>query len=468
MDFRDFATKETSSLIDRLTAGAVALASDARAAAEAEAQKAIAPLRAELKERNAQVAALEAAVKEHTTKLGALEAKVKDRSNEVLELQAEVKERTREFAALEKTVKDRTAEVATLEKTIDDLRTKAERAEAARSADAQARATAEDALKKARAALDAATAEKKDIARRLESLEDAHAETDRARRQMEIKLAAAATTEKTLRTQPLDRLLATFQQLAKSTTSAGVMTALVDGLAAEFGRVALFTVSSNRVEGMHQVGFDFKSDISKIVMPLTKDSESLLMHAVTSGRVQGHAGRQLTEASCAPFGGNPAFVLTVPVTVRGKTVAVIYADTGEQPPNEVAPERGVKFAELLLWHAVPMLSKLMAEVEAATDVRNYAKLLLDEVEEMYANDIEANVAGDELTARLKENLECARRLFAQRITAEGSWAAPLKSVMDDALAAAVEAHAGTAFGTDLAAIVGESTPQPRARRAERA
>src|SRR5581483_1772587 len=200
--------------------------------------------------------------------------------------------------------------------------------------------------KAARTALDAAAAEKADIGRRLTALEQTHAESDRVRRQLEIKMAAASATEKTLRTQPLDRLLHTFGQLAKAHTSAAVLTTLVDGLGAEFSRVALFTVSSNRLEGMHQVGFDFKSDISKVVMPFAKDSESLLMQAVSSGRVQGHTGKRLTEGSCAPFGGNPAFVLTVPITVRSKTIAVIYADTGEQPAAEVSPERGVKFAEL--------------------------------------------------------------------------------------------------------------------------
>jgi hypothetical protein len=194
------------------------------------------------------------------------------------------------------------------------------------------------------------------------------------------------------------------------------------------------------------------------------------MQAVTSGRVQGHTGKRLTEGSCAPFGGNPAFVLTVPITVRSKTIAVIYADTGEQPASDVSAERGVKYAELLLWHAVPMLARLSAELESASEVRNYAKLLLEEIEEMYAGDIEANTPDSEIADRVKENLECARRLFSQRLATEGQSAAALAPVFDKELEAVLAASSDSPYGRQLAAAAGNApaAPQRSSRRAERA
>jgi hypothetical protein len=146
--------------------------------------------------------------------------------------------------------------------------------------------------------------------------------------------------------------------------------------------------------------------------------DSLLTGAVTSGRVQGFFGSELTDSSCAPFGGTPGFVLTLPITVRGETLAVIYADNSEHSDSALAADRGVKFAELLLWHAVPMLTKLTAELQAISEVRSYASSLLNEIECMYDADAAASMHADEIASRLKNNVDCARRLYAQRIEAE--------------------------------------------------
>src|SRR6185295_9026192 len=134
--------------------------------------------------------------------------------------------------------------------------------------------------------------------------------------------------------QPLDRLLTIFDQLAKAMTVGDVLTALVQGLATEFPRVAAFSVGGNHLEGLHQVGFDFKNDISKVVIPMTMDS--FLTQAATSGRVQGFVGKELEDTTRTPFGGTPAFVLTLPIAVRGETLAVVYADNGDQQPRSAA------------------------------------------------------------------------------------------------------------------------------------
>ena len=52
------------------------------------------------------------------------------------------------------------------------------------------------------------------------------------------------------------------------------------------------------------------------------------------------------------------------------------------------------------------------------ELRDHATLLLTELETMFSADVEADVSDDQLRDRLMQNLECARRLYARRVTAE--------------------------------------------------
>src|SRR6266850_1909101 len=408
MDFQEFADKETAVFVDRLAAAAAAQAEDARVRARDEAQTIIDGVRQELKERTAELAA-----------------------------------RTTEKKALDAALKNARAETDAVRAETDAVRAEADTARA--EADT-ARTALEAKLDASASTLDASRASEQTLR---QQLADAEREIDSQRAEAEAAAQAAALREQMARAapQPLDRLLTIFDQLAKAMTVGDVLTALVQGLATEFPRVAAFSVGANHLEGLHQVGFDFKNDISKVVIPMTMDS--LLTQAATSGRVQGFVGTELQDSHRTPFGGAPAFVLTLPIAVRGETLAVVYADNGDQQPSGGAAQRGVKFAELLLWHAVPMLSKLSVDQEAIADVRKYATLLLTEIENMYDADASDDMDSENLKTRLKDNLECAKRLYAQRVVSDGvPAAAPL---LDEQLAAVLEAKAGTPFGRDLAA-----------------
>ena len=146
----------------------------------------------------------------------------------------------------------------------------------------------------------------------------------------------------------LDRLLAALKQLAAGKTLTDVLAALVEGIAQEFARVALFNVNSGQLEGVRQIGFEFKSDISKVIVPLNIDS--MFSRAVNPGRVQGFAGSELTDSNQALFGGSPSFVMMLPIVIGREIVAVVYADdSGEKSTKFATPERKVKFVHLLLW-----------------------------------------------------------------------------------------------------------------------
>jgi myosin heavy subunit len=404
MDFQEFASKETSGFVERLAKAAAAQADDARARARDEAQNIIDGIRQELHERTTDLTA-------RTMELDARSSELAARTKELDARTNELAARTGEKDALDKAVKEARAELDQAHAEIDKARAETEairasadalradaeslrttvesvRAEADRTrADAESARAEEEKQRKALAAqldassskLEAALAAEKTLRQKLT---DAEKEIARQRAEADAAAQAAALREQMARSapQPLDRLLAIFDQFAKAMTVGDVLTSLVQGLATEFPRVAAFSVGVNHLEGLHQAGFDFKNDISKVVIPMTMDS--LLTQAATSGRVHGYVGSELNENSCAPFGGTPAFVLTLPIAVRGQTIAVVYADTAEQQPSSGAAQRGVKFAELLLWHAVPMLSKLSVDQEATAEIRKYAALLLTEIENM--------------------------------------------------------------------------------------
>jgi hypothetical protein len=88
-------------------------------------------------------------------------------------------------------------------------------------------------------------------------------------------------------------------------------------------------------------------------------------------------------------------------------------------------------------------------------------MLLQEAEQMYTADTESGKADAELRRRLKDTIDCARQLYAQRAALDGPTAA---SLFDDQIVAAIESQAGTPFARDLSACVGQ--PEQASRAAE--
>ena len=92
-------------------------------------------------------------------------------------------------------------------------------------------------------------------------------------------------------------------------------------------------------------------------------------------------------------------------------------------------------------------------------------MLLQEAQEMYGADMQADKSEDERRSRLKDTIECARQLYAQRAALEGSAAATL---FDDRMAVVIEADGATPFAHDLAAIAGNPERHSDQRRAAEA
>jgi hypothetical protein len=518
--------EEVSEIVERLTAAAGAQAQALSQREKAEAQtvieavrKEIEAARKELEDHSRAKAALDGELKgarkeleEHGRAKATLDGELKGARKELEEharvkaaLDGELKGARKELEAQARAKSTLDAELKGVHKELEEHA----RAKAAAEADlknarkeleAQARAkAAQDAeLKESRAAQTVSDRESKELraahAAQTALLDRAKADNEKARRELQSELDASVASEAMLRqrladaerdiehtrraaqsaahdatlaaaageksaTLLLDWLLTVSQSLAAVTTIDDVLAALVEALASDFARVARFRVKGNRLEGVHQVGFDFKNDISKVAIPLTMDS--LVTRAVASDRVEAFAARELADNVRPPLGGDPDSALALPIKVHDETLAVIYAeDANHTQAGSTALGQWAKVAELLRRQAVPALEKLSVEPRVLAELRAYATLLLDEIEHMYTSDVSLGKKSAELKNGLKANLQCAREIYGQRVASQGPRAA---TVLDERLAAVLEARASTPFGKDLAAVAGRTSAAPEQR-----
>jgi chromosome segregation ATPase len=443
----------------------------ARAAAVEGADRRI-TLENELEAARGTLAALEAARAALQTELGAARA-------------ASVEDADRR-ATLENELEAARGRLATHEASLAALQAELGAARAAGVEDADRRIALENelesargtlaALETSRAALQAALHAELEAARAAAEgtrteLESTRADRDRARSEtlsIRADLETARTDGETMRAElrAAEAALATAAARADRTPlivaataacealgAAGSIADLLGGLATQvstqFARAAIFRVKTHHLEGEHAVGFDAATAVSKLVVPLSLDS--LVTRAHSSGALA-QAGPGDPAAS-APFGGEHHVAVAVPLTVQGEALAVLYADSNEPSPG-VHDERPA-FAALLAGHATALLARMSQELKTLRELSDYATMLLQEAEQMYAADLEAGRSDAERRHRLQDTIECARQLYTQRAALEGAAAA---SLLDEQIAAA--AGDATPFASDLAAL----EPQPAARQ----
>jgi hypothetical protein len=166
-----------------------------------------------------------------------------------------------------------------------------------------------------------------------------------------------------------------------------------------------------------------------------------------------------------PFGTQADAALAIPMSLQEETLAVVYAEESETENTETAAilhQARVRFATFLIRHCAALMTRLTQELKALSELSDYAALLLKEAEEMHTADSDGGRDEDEIRRRLKDNLDCARQLFVQRASMDGPSAAGL---LDEQIRTAADVQ--TAFGRDLAAVVGQatSTPQRKGRKA---
>lgn len=326
------------------------------------------------------------------------------------------------------------------------------------------------------ATLDAMTVELGEARARVQALEQDRSAKDEEIRQLEGRLAERLGSEANLRDQAVstaaeldlaraevaaisgrtarlttmfDASVAAFDELGKAGNVADLLASLVKQLATHFPRVALFRVKGNHVEGEHQLGFDMKADVAKLMIPLNVDS--LITRAATSGAAAQLTGAEKAGGIHSPFGETPATALALPIGFQDETLAVAYLESDDAAADDghAAREAGAAFATLLVRHTAVLVTRLSQELKMLAELREYASMLLQEADQMYTADVEAGKSDTDRRRRLQETIDCARQLYAQRAALEGAAAATL---LDEQIA--IQAASATPFARELASVAG--------------
>jgi hypothetical protein len=483
MDFRDYAAKETSELTARLTKAAAAAAEQAAKHVSDEAQKVADGLRGQLQTAAKEKAGTAALLKDAQAQCEKLQMDLRSSSERVEAAARQLEEARKTAAKLEAARTEVTAardEQAAARKTAEtDLRRARETVESLRGELASAMKTLEQAAAERLASEEAAAAANShsqaaeaklaavtDLlgknASRVKTLEQGQQERERRIQALEAKVQGSGSqaAPKPAATVVLDELLAGFQALAGAETIGEVLTTLVEQMAAQFPRVALFRVKKGHLQGEHQIGFDLKTDVHKLVLPLGMDS--LPSRAASSGQIERLSGDDLTDSKRTPFSGSPSFALAMPIVVGGDTLAIVYADdSGAAPAARGAAQEDVRarYAEAVQHYASALLMRLTNELKALAELQKYAASLLHEMEQMYEADVVSGLTWEDLQTRLAGNLDFARSIYGSRTALEGADAA---SLIEDELSGLLEARKGTSFAHDLATAAGHSQPRSAA------
>jgi chromosome segregation ATPase len=467
IDALQAASRESQSQVSSLEASLVERASraDALESALADRETQVMALQASLTERSSQVRDLESALADGAARAASLESALGDNGTRFAELESALAESTARVRSLETTLAESEARATSMESSVVDGDARVTELQSALT-ESEARVTSlQSSLDEIAGRASAAEAALGDTTTQAGSLQQALEErafqlaaleasqTEMAARATELETELQAAVENTAahdkRTAQLfDTLLESFQALDSAATIADVLNATVTRLHEVFSRVALFRLKSNHLEGEHQIGFDQKSNLGKIIVPLGMDS--LLTRAATTGRPVSLAGEELEDNSGLPFGTGASWAIALPVLVHGEPLAVVYADNGgESVRAGMAHQFAERFAQALLQHAGTVLMRLTAELKAMAELRDYARSLFNEIEEMFVADSAAGKPEDELTRRLSANLEYARSIYATRVAVEGPGAA---SLLEDELQAIIETKGTTPYGRALASL----------------
>jgi hypothetical protein len=461
--------QEIVAFVDRLAADAAADADRAAKSldgANAEAAKLTAVLQQTQEQLDAAEIARDTFAAElaaSTARIAALETTIAESSQSAAEAAAAAAaDADRAAGALESANAESSRLSAALIQTQDQL----DAAELARDTLAGQLAAAEARLER----LESAMVESGHLATALEEARNQLQAADRGRQALAEDTARQTEQVHTLETRIRDhravveQLPVVFRAVAASRTMTDALTAVASGLSSLFPRVALFRAKADRLEGVHQSGFDFTGDISNVVIPMTIDS--VMSGAVSSDGVTVLDADDLASSNALPFGGAATSAIVLPLSVDGETVAAVYADDGGQTTEGGADERAL-CAGLLRDFALAQVHRLVNAERSLAELNGYAGMLLEEVEGLYLADVAGGHDEATLRARVLDNLQTARRIYAQRVEHEAPAAA---SFLEERIVAVARAQRTTPFGRDVLEVAFNdgAAAKPTATRAAQA
>jgi hypothetical protein len=231
-------------------------------------------------------------------------------------------------------------------------------------------------------------------------------------------------------------------------------------------RAALFVVRPGRLEGWSGVGFEDDPGLSSGLRGITLDpSEPAVRRALEEGRpVESATG---SDAPVPDFGqAIRGEAVVVPLTISGRVAGLLYADpeSGRQPLDKAGLEALVEIAGLAIERNVsggpqrtagdaqpaahePAAAAQRADTPAApastvampaavaaqdsdsdpegADAVRFARLLMEEICLYNADRVEEGRHAGDLASRLSDEIERARAMYVERISADvrarGDW-----------------------------------------------
>jgi hypothetical protein len=284
-------------------------------------------------------------------------------------------------------------------------------------------------LEQTQAHLEAAQIQGTEIRERADrELTDARAAFD-AERAATADAMAAAQPAAPSPSRGSSELLGALQAIDEATSLSSALAAVVRGAALESPRVALFIVNGSNlqpwpVEGVPSVDAgQIRSD---------GPDAGFLADVLRTGQAQSIDG--MTGHSAPAFAGLAAGrrAIAVPLVLGDRPVAVLYADEGTdgQPLDswretvQILGRHGSAFIAYLTAVRTAQALRLIdgdndgnATDDAAQGARRYARLLVSEIKLYNEGAVRTGRERRDLLQRLKPEIERARRLYEERITA---------------------------------------------------
>lgn len=288
------------------------------------------------------------------------------------------------------------------------------------SADAEGHASA---MRDAEAALDA---------ERRGRAEDARLQTERDNAATQARVA-----ERQVQLATVERLLTGIRSLDASRSLTQVLTALLAAAALEAPRAALFVVQGKDLKPWKSEGFGDGG----VELRGASDDDGMLTRVLRSGQPVVTSTAGVTAPSFARLPEGRA-AIAVPLLVGAQAVAVLYADDGGDGSHQV-PASWPEAIQILSRHASVNLAHLTAARAAETmrrslalpsaaapgsrgaavqpaedgnSARRYARLLVSEIKLYNEASVRLGRQKRDLLARLKPEIDRARRLYEQRIS----------------------------------------------------
>ena len=240
---------------------------------------------------------------------------------------------------------------------------------------------------------------------------------------------------------PTDLLNAAASTIQDSGSQAEVLRHLLEGAARFCGRAALFVIKGGSMTGWQAIGFDNNDEIKSFTLSASAGLAERAIHtrAPVAGAAQ-EFDSGFVSALTAPVDGK---CVVLPLVVKEKVAALIYADLGKLPDNTVDLSALTLLCRFTaVWLELLALRKagaapveeaqsaataVAAEVDAGAlgspedadshkKARRYAKLLVDEIKLYNQSKVTEGKQNRDLYDRLREDIEKSRAAYDKRFS----------------------------------------------------